>query len=77
MSAPGFTISGEEQHMWIATEEAVWVPSECIVDEVVVLNSADLSENDIKEISSKGFAKGSAVEPESKLATTWGKLKIR
>ena len=50
---------------------------EGLLDEVALFN-VPLSQEDIKTIMEKGLesATGSlAVDPESKLATTWGKLK--
>ncbi len=50
---------------------------EGLLDEVALFNVA-LEQNDIKEIMEDGLENATgllAVEPENKLATTWGKLK--
>jgi hypothetical protein len=46
-----------------------------LLDEVVLFNKA-LSQAEIESLMTNGISGGAAVEPQSKLAVTWGKIKI-
>jgi len=47
-----------------------------IIDELALFNKA-LSQAEIKNLMTKGIVGGAAVEPESKLAITWGNIKTK
>ena len=45
-----------------------------VIDELVIFNKA-LSQSEINDLMTAGIMKAEAVEPESKLAVTWGNIK--
>ena len=66
-------VNGEDP-LWIGARPGN-VAATGIIDEVGFFTKA-LSGNELKEVMDQGLAVLAAVEPSSKLASTWGKLKV-